>query len=665
MASTYSNLKIELIATGEQAGTWGSTTNTNLGTALEEAIVGRATANYSSDGDLTVTLTNTNASQVARHYILNVTSGVALTATRNLVVPTIDKPYIVENNTTGGQNIVVKTVAGSGVTIPNGKKAMVYANSTNVVRAFDSVGDLAFVGAAKITGDFSNATFSNRVAFQSSTTNGNTSLTVLPNGTATGSAVQVYNDADPTNAELFSIQISSTLATLASDLRGTGTYVPMALATGGSARVYIDTSGNVGIGTASPTAPLDVNGGVTISAASARVKGDFSNATFSNRVAFQSSTTNGDTAVGALPNGTATGSAFQAYNNSNPTDAGLVSIQASNTLATLASDKRGAGSYLPLALATGGSARVYVDTSGNVGIATASPTAPLDVNGNVAISATGARVRGDFSNATIANRVAFQTSTTNGDTVVGALPNGTATGSALQAYNNSTPTNAGLVSIQATNTLATLASDIRGSGTYLPLALATGGSARVYIDTSGNVGVATASPAALFDVNGTLKAITGDITTVNATTGNITTVSSTTVGATTGNITTVNATTVNATTVLATSGKVPPRVSSAGSASSLTPNTDNFDQYQYTALAAGLTINADTGSPVDGQKLVFRFKDNGTARALTWTTGVSKGYRAIGVTLPTTTIVNKTMYIGCIYNATDARWDVVAYAQEA
>ena len=96
MASTYSNLKIELIGTGEQQGTWGTTTNTNLGTALEEAIVGRGTANFTTDADLTLTLTNSNATQVARNFVLNVTSGVSLTATRNLIVPTIEKLYIAE-----------------------------------------------------------------------------------------------------------------------------------------------------------------------------------------------------------------------------------------------------------------------------------------------------------------------------------------------------------------------------------------------------------------------------------------------------------------------------------------------------------------------------------------------------------------------------------------
>jgi len=94
-------------------------------------------------------------------------------------------------------------------------------------------------------------------------------------------------------------------------------------------------------------------------------------------------------------------------------------------------------------------------------------------------------------------------------------------------------------------------------------------------------------------------------------------------------------------------------------------NSDSYDQQSFSALANALTINADAGTPTDGQRAVFRIKDNGTARALTWTTGVSKGFRAVGATLPTTTVINKTVYVGCIYNIADSRWDVVAVAQEA
>ena len=150
MASTYSSLKIELIGTGDQTGVWGDTTNTNLGTALEEAIVGRATANFPTDANLTLTLTNTNATQIARNLVLNCTSSVSLTVTRDLIVPAIEKPYIIQNNTTGSQAIRV-IVAGASVTVPNGKTAYIYNDGTDVKYAFDHVGALDVGGALSAT----------------------------------------------------------------------------------------------------------------------------------------------------------------------------------------------------------------------------------------------------------------------------------------------------------------------------------------------------------------------------------------------------------------------------------------------------------------------------------------------------------------------------------
>lgn len=94
-------------------------------------------------------------------------------------------------------------------------------------------------------------------------------------------------------------------------------------------------------------------------------------------------------------------------------------------------------------------------------------------------------------------------------------------------------------------------------------------------------------------------------------------------------------------------------------------NSNSFDQQSFSALANALTINADAGTPTDGQKTVFRFKDNGTARALTWTTGTTNSFRVMGGSLPSSTVAGKTIYVGCIYNALDSRWDAVAYTQEA
>lgn len=109
-----------------------------------------------------------------------------------------------------------------------------------------------------------------------------------------------------------------------------------------------------------------------------------------------------------------------------------------------------------------------------------------------------------------------------------------------------------------------------------------------------------------------------------------------------------------------------PRVlAQASSSSPFAWNSGRYDEYAFTALANALTINADSGNPVDGQKIIFRIKDNGTARALTWTTGSSKSFREVGVSLPTTTVINKEVYVGCIYNSAASRWDAIAVAQEA
>jgi hypothetical protein len=130
MASTYSSLKIQLMATGENSGTWGNVTNINLGTALEEAIVGSADVTFSS-ADVTLSLTDSNASQTARNLRLNLVGTVA--AAQNLIVPAIEKVYIVSNTLT--QVITVKNSSGTGIAVPAGKTMYVYNNGTNVVDA--------------------------------------------------------------------------------------------------------------------------------------------------------------------------------------------------------------------------------------------------------------------------------------------------------------------------------------------------------------------------------------------------------------------------------------------------------------------------------------------------------------------------------------------------
>ena len=134
MSSLYStNLKIELIGTGDQTGVWGGTTNTNLGTAIEQAIVGKAslvTGDFTANV-ATLTLTDTNASQTARAFVLDVTATLSAAGTIN--VPAVQKPYIVFNNTVGGFALTIKVSGLTGVVVPNGKRMLVYNNGTDVI----------------------------------------------------------------------------------------------------------------------------------------------------------------------------------------------------------------------------------------------------------------------------------------------------------------------------------------------------------------------------------------------------------------------------------------------------------------------------------------------------------------------------------------------------
>ena len=154
MPSTYSPaLRLELIGNGEQAANWGNTTNTNLGSLVEQAVTGVSSiamldANY--------TLVSGNGvTDEARNAVLVMTG--TLTATRNVVVPTSNKFYAVRNATTGGQSILVKTSAGTGVTLANGFTQLMYCDGTNVVLASVPINstnsNVAIAGNTTVGGD--------------------------------------------------------------------------------------------------------------------------------------------------------------------------------------------------------------------------------------------------------------------------------------------------------------------------------------------------------------------------------------------------------------------------------------------------------------------------------------------------------------------------------
>jgi hypothetical protein len=113
---------------------------------------------------------------------------------------------------------------------------------------------------------------------------------------------------------------------------------------------------------------------------------------------------------------------------------------------------------------------------------------------------------------------------------------------------------------------------------------------------------------------------------------------------------------------LTVTGKTTTRNFTIQTSNPITPTIDTADTYEVSFLATAATVGAPIGTPQANQRLLLKIKDNGNSRNLTWTTTVG-GYRPIEVGLPSNTTIGKVLYVGCIYNATDNYWDVLAVAQ--
>ena len=172
MASTYSSLKIELIGTGDQAGTWGNTTNTNLGTALEEAITGSANVTFASS-NAAIALADTNAAQTARNLRLNLVGTIANVQT--LFIPAIEKQYLITN--TLSNSVIISNGSnsaptGTTFTLPAGRSTIVFNDGTNINDVITFVSSLSNV---TINGGTANALTLTNVSITSGNINGVTS----------------------------------------------------------------------------------------------------------------------------------------------------------------------------------------------------------------------------------------------------------------------------------------------------------------------------------------------------------------------------------------------------------------------------------------------------------------------------------------------------------
>lgn len=329
-----------------------------------------------------------------------------------------------------------------------------------------------------------------------------------------------------------------------------------------------------------------------------------------------------------------------------------------------------------------------VDTSVSVSGLAQAPT----ITGNLTVTGT---VTANTVTGTNGNFTNIQGSTIRGTTTISGL-----------AITGGT---AGFTTVTGTTVTGTTANFVTVSGTTV-----TG----TTINATSGVFTTRISGLAITGDTAGFTTVTG--TTVTGTTANFVTVSGTTVTGTTANFvtlsgTTVTGTTINATsgvfttqisgrlykasgdvTVISGSGDVRPyglysfptttgvsgyvlttnsdgsstwqskqrSVSASATSGTLTPNVNTTDIFVASGLAGAITMAVPTGTRENGQRLLLRFKDNGTGRAITWTTSTS-GYRAIGITLPTTTVANKTTYVGCIYNSADTYWDALAAVTEA
>ena len=133
MASTYSpTLRFQLMTQGEKTGQWGNITNVNVGDLIEQALTYITLLTVSNVGDTTLTALDGVPDQ-SRSMMLRYQG--ALTATRNVICPQVGKFYVLQNNTTGGQSVTLKTsaVSSTGVTLPNGHTAIVMCDGTNVI----------------------------------------------------------------------------------------------------------------------------------------------------------------------------------------------------------------------------------------------------------------------------------------------------------------------------------------------------------------------------------------------------------------------------------------------------------------------------------------------------------------------------------------------------
>ena len=328
-------------------GSWMNTTaaaaDADASTASTAASVAQTAASNAVNAPGTSATSTTPLTPSIASKSLTIQTGKAFSVGQFVVIADTANPttnYMIGNITSynSGTGALVVNVTNSA-----GVAASAWTISLTGAPAQNSLSNnLTFLGSGRrIYGDFSDSTLGNRLSFQSSIANGTTGIVVIPNGTSTQTSIVLTNNSDSNNASATFLSTTSAECQIGAAKMGTGSTLPLKFYTSGVPRFSL-----------SPT--------------ESRFQADFSNATLSNRLMFQSSIVDNPTSIGAIPNGTSSYANFTAFASSNPDQSALIQIAASSTEVIINSTRTGTASYLPLTFYTNNTKQWTIDSSGRL-----------------------------------------------------------------------------------------------------------------------------------------------------------------------------------------------------------------------------------------------------------------------------------------------------------